>query len=143
MTAFYILLMIFFGISNTENANTIIPIELIGTWKLESSESDTYEVWEENGAGEIEGYSFVVISNDTTVFERLEIKYIDNVMYYLANVPDQNNGETIKFRLTESNVDSFVFENPGHDFPRIINYIFINDDKIKVILKGLRQERKK
>ncbi len=57
----------------------------------------------------------------------------DDEILYLATIPRQNAGRTVRFSQTQSG-DRVVFENPVHDFPRIITYEKISAAKIQVEL---------
>ncbi|NJM53119.1 MAG: hypothetical protein HC846_06835 [Blastocatellia bacterium] len=98
---------------NTEQLNFFA-----GTWKREGRES--YENWEKSGDSAFKGRAYKVADGKENLSETLEIKSIDGKIYYLATALNQNKGATIRFALTSSKDNEFVFENPEHDFPKKI-----------------------
>ncbi len=92
---------------------------LAGEWKLDGKE--VYESWRTDG-GSFVGKGFRIRDNVESVTETLEVKVIDGAVYYLATVPNQNNGAAVRFKLSSVTDDSVVFENPDHDFPKKIVY---------------------
>jgi hypothetical protein len=106
---------------------------LQGTWKVDGRE--TYEKWE-SADSVLCGKGYKIKNGVEIVTEQLEIKLIDGVIYYLATVANQNEGATVRFKLTESGSDVLVFENPEHDFPKKIIYRKVNDDEIAVQVLG-------
>ncbi len=90
-----------------------------GTWKVEGRE--TYERWEVSGESLV-GRGYKIKDGAEKLSENLEIKCIEGKIYYLATVPDQNDGKTVRFALTSSSESEFTFENPEHDFPKKLIY---------------------
>lgn len=104
-----------------------------GTWKREGRES--YEQWEKSGDS-FRGKSYKVNDGKEILSETLEIKSIDGKIYYLATTLNQNKGATIKFVLTNSKDNEFVFENPEHDFPKKIVYKKVSETEMAVQVLG-------
>lgn len=94
--------------------------KLLGTWKLDKEEQ--YEQWSKNNDGSYSARVFTVSGKDTTLMEEVKIVPEDGKWNFITLVKGQNKGKAVIF--TSSVVkDSLVqFENPAHDFPRIINY---------------------
>lgn len=108
--------------------------ELNGTWKVETKES--YEVWKVISKALLEGKSYKKVDGKEMVTETLSIQEREGELYYQATVPNQNNGETISFILNKANKELLSFENLKHDFPKKIQYKFINKNKILVSVLG-------
>ncbi len=106
---------------------------LEGTWKVEGKEQ--YEIWEINDNG-LSGYMQIISSGVKKKQEILTIKTIENQIVYEATVPDQNEGKTVRFTLNREIKNYFSFENPEHDFPKKIQYEYINENKIAVRVIG-------
>ena len=70
---------------------------------------------------------------DTTFVEKLKIILKDNAIYYVADVPQ--NKEPVLFKLTTQSETKLVFENPQHDFPKVITYEVL-DKKLKAVISG-------
>lgn len=101
---------------------------LIGCWQLE--ESSTFELWELKQKI-FHGRVIKIENNDTLTVERLRIYIEQKDIIYEATVAKQNNGKSVKFKLTNYDEKNFTFENPKHDFPQEITYTFINRNKLK------------
>lgn len=106
---------------------------LEGIWQAEGRE--TYEKWESTAAGFF-GKGYEIKEGAEKVSETLEIRVIDGALFYLATVPDQNNGATVRFKLTEIAADRAVFENPEHDFPKKLIYQRTGDDGLTAQVLG-------
>lgn len=107
---------------------------LIGTWKVEDRE--LYEVWEKKGTNDFNGYSYRLENGEKIITETLSIKRINNRMIYAATVPDQNEGQTIRFQLNGELASTLSFENAEPDFPKKIHYKKLNDKEIEVTVLG-------
>jgi len=107
-----------------------MPYFLEGTWKMENRE--VYEVWEAPENGKMNGYSFRIREGVEVITEYLEIKYRGNDMIYTATVLNQNEGRGIEFVLNRPDSLTLSFENPDHDFPKVIQYQKRSDFEIYV-----------
>jgi hypothetical protein len=61
---------------------------------------------------------------------------IEKRMIYEATVPNQNEGQTIRFIRNPEIKTYFSFENLNHDFTKRIQYQMISDDEIKINVLG-------
>ncbi|TVQ08755.1 MAG: hypothetical protein EA364_15045 [Balneolaceae bacterium] len=107
-----------------------LPYFLEGTWKMENRE--IYEVWEASENGEMNGYSYRIRDGKKVITEYLEIKYHNADVIYTATVLNQNEGRAIDFVLNRPDSLKWSFENPEHDFPRVITYQKRSDVEIYV-----------
>jgi hypothetical protein len=105
-----------------ENASALID-DLVGQWVDDPGEDSTifHEEWERLDPRHYQGLGFVMLGNDTVSIEHLNIHLTDTGTFYAAEIPTQNEGKPVYFKLTSAN-DSLVFENPQHDFPQRIVY---------------------
>lgn len=95
---------------------------LIGKWQMATKDGITYENWTMVNDSLLEGVSGMIKGKDTSVYEHITLKLDRNDIYYTPTVKDQNNGQPVPFKMTQAIGDSFVFENPQHDFPSKITY---------------------
>src|SRR5690606_3785813 len=100
-----------------------------GTWKKENKE--TYEHWDKLNDNSLKGFSYKLNNGQLTISEYLDISRSSNKTIYTATVVNQNNGESVNFELTQSD-STFIFENPEHDFPKIIVYQKLSDTELSV-----------
>jgi len=56
------------------------------------------------------------------VSETILLEEREGKLLYIPTVKGQNNDQPVPFTLTTAAGDSFVFENPAHDFPGKITY---------------------
>ena len=106
-----------------------------GTWLRTNSkvgQSGT-ERWFKSSPYELQGYGVTFKDNDTLFVEKLRIVINEDRIYYVADVPE--NQEPVFFKLKEITKTSFVFENPDHDFPKKIVYQ-IENDTLKATVSG-------
>ena len=112
-------------------AQSDFPDFLQGTWKMENKE--IYEHWDKLNENTLKGFSYEMKEGQMAVSEYLDISRNGNKTIYRATVLNQNRGEAINFKLTRSD-SIFAFENPDHDFPKIILYQKLTDAEIFVRL---------
>jgi hypothetical protein len=65
--------------------------------------------------------------------EKLKLVIKDDNIYYVADIAE--NKEPVYFKLTTITGNSFVCENPQHDFPKMISYQK-DGNKIKATISG-------
>lgn len=128
---FTILFLILVITTKGQNAN---PLDLIGTWKHENS--NTYERWDKLNENKILGICYKLDNEELVVKEYLEIILNEGNVVYKATVIGQNNGNTIIFKLTDITNDTMIFENSEHEFPNKLTYKFDDKDKIEVTVSG-------
>ncbi|HBS88858.1 MAG: hypothetical protein A2W91_01050 [Bacteroidetes bacterium GWF2_38_335] len=107
-----------------------------GSWESKEFDAVFTETWNKNPDGSLSGAG-VSIYNDTVVFtETLSFRLIRDTTYYVVNIPDQNEGKDVMFRMTKCEDSLFVFENRAHDYPQVITYKFFKKDSARVTLEG-------
>jgi len=109
---------------------------LVGKWKLK--EKNVFEEWKISADKKtLEGLSYRIKEGDTTVMEKLLIKFEQPFFFYISEVAE--NPAPVRFKITQYNSDKFLAENPGHDFPKGIRYKLIrkdNHDFIEAAIEG-------
>ncbi len=104
---------------------------LEGTWIMKSKKGSIMgESWVKVNDDHLQNKGFYLKGNDTIVTERVALRKTKNEISYISTVEDQNNKQPIAFKLTSSENNVFVFENPAHDFPKRIVYEIISADSI-------------
>lgn len=111
-------------------AQSALPVFLEGTWKMENRE--IYEQWEILDEGSLKGTSYRLNNGKKSVTEYLEIRRQENAIIYTATVLNQNEGKGIDFILQQPDSLLWCFENPEHDFPKVIIYQKRSDTEIYV-----------
>lgn len=123
--------------SSKEMGNLKSITWLEGNWVTEKSKNSmfTKEQWKLENQ-EMKGIGLVIENSDTTFVENLTLRMINDTLSYVASVPE--NTEEIIFKLTSNKNNSWKFENPGHDFPKLIEYIKKKDGFEAIVSGGDR-----
>ncbi len=130
-----LLISVFLGDSSASLFGQKVPCRLLqGTWKIENK--DLYEEWETVTGHLLKGKSYKKRGEEIIITEYLMLQNKEGTIIYSARVPDQNEGATIDFRMSNPDDKTWVFENPEHDFPQKIVYKHILENKIHVEVTG-------
>lgn len=116
-------------LTNIALAQSGFPEFLEGTWKIENKE--IYEHWDKLRANVLRGLSYKIESGQLRILEYLDIARSENKTIYTATALNQNDRKSIDFELTKSD-SVFTFENPDHDFPKVIAYQRLSDTVVFV-----------
>lgn len=109
---------------------------LEGTWTRTNGTKpgrSAHERWEKSSEQELRGYGVTLQGQDTIFLEKITVLVKDNAIYYVADVPQ--NQQPVYFKFTEITESGFVCENPEHDFPKKISYQ-LESDKLKAQISG-------
>jgi hypothetical protein len=109
---------------------------LIGKWQNATPDGMAGEAWEKKDDSSFTGRSFFVKGKDTLSSEALRLSCINDTLFYIPTVSNQNNGQPVKFWLREITDNSLVFENPQHDFPQQISYRLVTPDSLMAEISG-------
>jgi hypothetical protein len=92
---------------------------LAGTWSGGDSRVSVEERWTPPAGGAMLAVSRTLTGDRMVAFEFLRIVERNGTLIYIA----QPNGRPpTEFTMTASSADSVTFENPTHDFPKMIRY---------------------
>ena len=113
-----------------------------GTWIDASGNMPGFhESWVPQGDTLIQVIGYFVNGKDTAIMEAIKVKMLHGVLHYIPKVDEQNNGAEVPFELQDgSTLDSIVFANYNHDFPREITYVKKGKDTVDVYLRGVTRE---
>ena len=108
---------------------------LQGEWKRVNAKSgnNDHERWTLVSNTELNGWGVSMNGSDTSFAEKLTLLVKDNSIFYVADTPD--NKDAVYFKLTRLTKNSFVCENPAHDFPRKIAY-YHSGNTMKATISG-------
>jgi Domain of unknown function (DUF6265) len=135
MKPFILLLMLPLAFSANAQSNLNGLNWLNGEWLRTNAKPGRsgIEIWKKDSDSLMIGRGINMRGRDTTFVERLKVIVKDNLIYYVADVPQ--NKEPILFKLTSQSSTSLVFENPKHDFPKKISYELLGK-KLKATISG-------
>ncbi len=107
---------------------------LLGSWLADSGKRIVTETWIEASATTFEGAGITRARADGNVVdgEALRLVAMADAVFYVAKVA--HNDYPVAFRLTNCEPERLVFENPGHDFPRRLEYRRVGTDRMEVFV---------
>jgi hypothetical protein len=105
---------------------------LLGSWIADGGNRIVAETWTEASPTTFEGAGVTRERTDGSVFdgEALRLVAMADGVFYVAKVA--HNDYPVAFRLSTCEADRLVFENPGHDFPRRLEYRRVDGDRLEV-----------
>jgi hypothetical protein len=105
---------------------------LLGEWTADGSRTSFHESWAALGPQAFEGSGIERAKTDGAVkgSEALRLLEMAGGIFYVSKVA--HNDLPVAFRLTGCEQGRFVFENPAHDFPRMLEYRRDGDDHLSV-----------
>jgi hypothetical protein len=113
--------IVFIPIAKAQSVSLADFAGLSGCWERTDKSGVTIsEMWMKPAGNSMMGTGRTVKNGKTVDFEFLRIEQRDDGIFYIAK-PKANATETA-FKLKTPVTDSYVFENPDHDFPQRIIY---------------------
>lgn len=110
---------------------------LTGHWRLEQRGETVEERWTEPAGGAMLAVARTVKDGRMTAFEFLRIVEREGTLVYIAQ-PDGR--PAVEFRLAAVSGTSARFENPAHDFPKVITYTLQGEGSLQAVVSdGTRQ----
>jgi uncharacterized protein YciI len=114
---------------------------LAGTW-MRADNNRVGETWQWNTDSLMTAQGFrLTAEGDTAITETIALEFQNGKLCYSPTVANQNAGKAIPFSLTHQDAESWTFENPSHDYPKLIRYELKGLDTLVVTLGGERRER--
>lgn len=107
---------------------------LEGIWKMTTKRGVVFEEWKKINKDSLHAKSYFLKGADTITNERIALTKTKAGIYYTPVVENQNNKQPIAFKMTKAETNSFVFENPAHDFPKRIVYRFVTKDSLHAFI---------
>jgi hypothetical protein len=111
---------------------------LAGEWTGTQGRASIEERWTPAGGGAMLAVSRTIANDRLVAFEFLRIVERGGGLVYIA----QPNGRPpTEFALTTIEAASATFENPSHDFPKIIRYSRRDDGSLEATISGANGDR--
>jgi hypothetical protein len=107
-----------------------------GTWIMKLSSGQIGETWKKINDNELRSAAFKVKEQDTAWLEKVQLVSSGEGIFYIPTIKDQNQGKPVRFKLTSSENNQFVFSNPEHDFPQRVVYQFVSRDSLHAWVDG-------
>lgn len=135
-----VFLLAFCSFSCEQKSKTYAELEkanwFLGKWENKTPEGTFSEEWKTENDSVLIGESYFINGKDTLFAETVRLEQLENDLFYIVSVPNQNEEKPVAFKLTSSTSDYLVFENPEHDFPKKITYKLVNKDSLYAEISG-------
>lgn len=117
---------------------------LEGTWTRKTEKKQNLEIWKQVNHKTFEGKGIRLknTTGDTLFIEYLQIIKQEGSVFYVAKVPDQNQGKFIFFELKSIQNNMAVFENKKHDFPQKLEYS-LKEGQLHIKVSGIENQKKR
>ena len=112
---------------------------LAGTWVGTTGTSASEERWTPGGGGSMLAVARTLRDGIMTSFEFLCIVERNGGLVYTA-MPNGRQPAT-DFTLTKFDANNLTFENPAHDFPKMIRYTLAADGTLEAVVSGTDQQK--
>lgn len=109
---------------------------LLGTWEMKNGKGSIYESWTQKSENEFVGKSYRLRDRDTLIMETIRLVVEKEGIFYIPVVKNQNDGQPVRFKASEISATLLKFENPAHDFPQMITYEKLENQKLVAEISG-------
>ncbi len=122
-------------LSCNQKKESHLPRWLLGTWNATMKEGKFTETWnvKENY---FEGKSKLNQAGKIIFSEKIKLKYIKDTLNYIVIFNDNGIEKKVFFKAKTIKDSLLIFENSKNDFPKIIKYQFISNNRIKASIHG-------
>jgi hypothetical protein len=121
------------------SAETTAPIDvqraawMVGCWELRRPGFVVQESWSSPLGGAMQGVSRTARNDQFLEAEMLLLRLADGKLGYEAFPTGQR---PTRFEATTVSDTLFIFENPAHDFPKLIGYRKVGADSMHAWIEG-------
>jgi hypothetical protein len=113
---------------------------LIGNWENKMDDGILSETWKKENDSTFSGTTYFIINKKDTVHsETILLTQLNDELIYRPTVKGQNNDESVDFKLSSESENTFVFENPKHDYPQKIVYKKVDENSLIATISGIQQ----
>ena len=140
MKEIYLCLLIIISLKVTaQNAETdFIKLRAItGTWSMETKRGMVYEHWYDKDDSTLLGKSYKLNGSDTVLLEEVQLIRKATGIFYIPVVQGQNDGQPVVFTLVNTDKETYIFDNPAHDFPQRIIYQLPKNEQMHAWIEGM------
>jgi hypothetical protein len=113
---------------------------LIGNWENKMDDGILSETWKKENDSTFSGTTYFIINKKDTVHsETILLTQLNDELIYRPTVKGQNDDKPIDFIMTSDSENTFVFENPKHNYPQKIVYKKVNENSLVATISGMQQ----
>ena len=110
---------------------------LLGDWEAKKGPGYFIESWAKQNDSIWDGAGTYFDSTGRRLMsEQLQLLALNDTLWYLPTVSNQNNGKPVKFKEKSITASEVVFENLQHDFPQRIVYQKLSDSTMLAYIEG-------
>ncbi|HAP00310.1 MAG TPA: hypothetical protein DCQ93_00145 [Bacteroidetes bacterium] len=112
---------------------------IIGNWEIQIGKNSLHEDWVFSDDSTLSATSYILSpKGKKTISETIELKIRNGAAYYVPSLRDQNEIDTVEFRIVFWKKNSFTAENIWHDYPQRIIYTLETDQQLLAKIEGIR-----
>jgi Domain of unknown function (DUF6265) len=138
---FFLCLSAFYVSIDSKTFKKLYTLE--GTWKMLTKRGAVCEEWKKINDHHLQNRGYMLIGKDTLVSERVALTNTEAGIFYTSTVENQNDKQPIAFKMTSAEGNTFIFENPAHDYPKRIVYKLVTADSLHAYIDDGTDEPKK
>jgi hypothetical protein len=109
---------------------------LVGKWKI--LDNEVYEEWKwSDDKRSLEGISYSIKNNERFLTEQITLRVENGVLFYVPDVAGDQ--PPVNFKISQLHLAGFIPENPDHNFPRTIQYMYLqkkDEEWIEATISG-------
>lgn len=123
--------------SKASTAETLHQVDwLLGEWVNESDGMLSKETWSRKNENTLTGTSLRLLRKDTVFVEKMVLQQVNEDLLLTVTTIDQDNEDSVTFKLVSTKNDEFLFENRKQEFPKRIAYSNPKKDSLHAWIDG-------
>lgn len=108
-----------------------------GDWMIQTGDTVSSEKWVSGENGELLGFAFTRVDDDTLFTENVRIHLENGDWYYTPKFIDaEGEAPEVNFKGIQVNDEHLVFSLPEHDFPNEIHYLNKGANQLDAYVNG-------
>ena len=108
-----------------------------GTWSMETKRGILYEHWYDKDDSTLLGKSYKLNGSDTILLEEVQLIRKGVSIFYIPIVRSPNNEQPVVFTLVKTDNETYIFDNPEHDFPQRVIYQLPKNEQLHAWIEGM------
>jgi len=132
--------IVFAGLIGELQSQTVNDLSwILGSWVMKSEGFELTETWTKTNEDLYIGKGIGLAGKDTVFQEEMQLSFRENGIFYIVKAHGQNNNEFVLFKLMNQGLNTFVFENMNHDFPNVIVYRKMGENRLDAWIEGRKK----
>lgn len=109
---------------------------ILGKWQSQRKQGVMYEEWIHENDSTLRGRAWIEKEGKEYPGETILLQLREGRVQYIPTVANHNDNKPVPFTLVQVEGNSFIFENPDHDFPQRIVYTTLSADSLYAFIEG-------